>query len=49
MTNEQAISVIKQMIDEAIRKGVIQNMETAQQIIIALGIIAKAIQTEENK
>ena len=49
MTNEQAVSVIKQMIDEGIRKGIVQNIETAQQIIIALGIIAKAVQTDENK
>ena len=49
MTNEQALTVIKQTIDEGIRKGIIPNIETAQQIIIALGIIAKAVQTEENK
>ena len=47
MNNEQALQVIKSVIDESIRKGVIPNMETAQQVIIALGIIAKAIQTEE--
>ena len=49
MTNEQALTIIKQTLDEAIRKGIVPNMETAQQIIIALGIIAKAVQTEENK
>jgi hypothetical protein len=47
MNNEQALQVLKSTIDEAIRKGVIPNMETAQKIIIALGIIAKAIQSEE--
>jgi hypothetical protein len=47
MNNEQALQVLKSTIDESIRKGVIPNMETAQQIIIALGIIAKAIQSEE--
>jgi hypothetical protein len=47
MNNEQALQVLKSTIDEAIRKGVVPNMETAQQIIIALGIIAKAIQNEE--
>lgn len=47
MNNEQALQVLKSTIDESIRKGVIPNMETAQQIIIALGIIAKAIQNEE--
>lgn len=47
MNNEQALQVLKSTIDEAIRKGVVPNMEIAQQIIIALGIIAKAIQNEE--
>ena len=43
MNEEQALAVIKQTIDEAIKKGVIQNMETAQQIIIAFGLIANKI------
>ena len=47
MNNEQALQILKSVIDEAIRKGVVPNMETAQQIIIALGIIAKSIQTDE--
>ena len=46
MNEEQALAVIKQTIDEAIRKGVIPNIETAQQIIIAIGIIANKLKTE---
>lgn len=41
MNKEQAMQVIKQTIDEAIRKGVIPNMETAQQILQAYILIAK--------
>jgi len=47
MNNEQALQIIKSTIDEAIRKGVVPNIETAQQIIIAIGIVANAIKTEE--
>lgn len=46
MNNEQALAIIKQTIDESIRKGVVPNIETAQQIIIAIGVIANAIKTE---
>lgn len=46
MTNEQALQIIKQTIDEAIRKGIVPNMETAQQIIISIGVIANALKKE---
>lgn len=46
MNEEQALTVLKQIIDESIKKGVIPNIETAQQIIIAFGIIANAIKKE---
>ena len=41
MNKEQALQVIKQTLDEAIRKGVFPNLETAQQILQAFSIIAK--------
>ena len=47
MNKEQALAVIKQTIDESIRKGVVPNIETAQQIIIAFGIIANELKKEE--
>jgi hypothetical protein len=46
MNEEQVLAVIKQTIDEAIKKGVIQNIETAQQIIIAFGLIANKIKKD---
>lgn len=46
MNEEQALTVLKQTIDESIKKGVIPNIETAQQIIIAFGIIANKLKKE---
>ena len=45
MNNEQALSILKAAIDEAIRKGAYQNLETIQQIILSLSYI----NTELNK
>ena len=47
MNKEQALQVIKQTIDEAVKGGIVPNIETAQQIIIALGIIANELKKEE--
>jgi hypothetical protein len=41
MNKEQALNIIKQTLDQAIKSGVIPNLETAQQILQAFSIIAK--------
>ena len=35
MKKEQALQIIKQIIDEALKKGVIINLDVAQQVLIA--------------
>lgn len=45
MTSEQSLSILKAAIDEAIRKGAYNNLESIQQIILALTYI----NTELNK
>ena len=39
MNNEQALQILKTAIDEAIRKGAYNNIETVQQIILSLSYI----------
>lgn len=39
MNNEQALQILKAAIDEAIRKGAYNNIETVQQIILSLSYI----------
>jgi hypothetical protein len=39
MKKEQALTIIKQILDEALRKGVITNMEIAQQLLVAFATL----------
>jgi hypothetical protein len=41
MNKEQALNIIKQTLDQAIKSGVIPNLETAQQILQAFSLIVK--------
>lgn len=48
MNNEQALQILKSAIDEAIRKGAYNNLETIQQIILSLTHInTQLIKTKE--
>ena len=47
MTNEQALQIIKSAIDEAIRKGAYQNLETIQQIILSLSYINQELNKDK--
>ena len=40
MKKEQALAIIKQIIDEALKKGVIPNLETVQQILQAFATLS---------
>jgi hypothetical protein len=40
MKKEQALAIIKQVLDESLKKGVIPNLETVQQILQALSVLA---------
>ena len=44
METTKALEIIKALIDESIKKGVIGNIETAVQVAEAFGIIVKEIQ-----
>jgi hypothetical protein len=45
MNKEQSLQILKAAIDEAIRKGAYNNLETIQQIILAITFV----NTELNK
>lgn len=47
MNKEQALAILKQAIDEAIRKGAFQNLETIQQIILSLSYINNELNKEK--
>ena len=47
MNNEQALSILKSAIDEAIRKGAYQNLETIQQIILSLSYINQELNKDK--
>jgi hypothetical protein len=42
MKKEQALAIIKQVLDESLKKGVIPNLETVQQILQALSVLANS-------
>jgi len=44
---EQALSIIKQIVDEALKKGVVTNLEIAQQVLIAISTLSSDV--EKNK
>jgi hypothetical protein len=43
MKNEEALQIIKTVIDESIKKGVIQNIDTAVKIAEAFNFIVKQL------
>jgi len=43
MKKEQALQVIKQIIDEALKKGVITNLEVVQQVLMAFATLGNDI------
>ena len=44
MENQKALELIKALIDESIKKGVLLNIDTAVQVAEAFNTIVKAIQ-----
>jgi hypothetical protein len=49
MTNEQALTILKAAIDEAVKKGVFQNIDSIQSIILAFGYIHTELNKKETK
>ena len=49
MNNEQALQILKAAIDEAIRKGAYNNIETVQQIILSLSYINQELNKHKNE
>lgn len=47
MNKDQALQILKAAIDEAIRKGAYQNLETIQQIILSLSFINQELNKED--
>lgn len=47
MTNEQALQILKAAIDEAIRRGSFQNLETIQQIILSFAHINQELNKDK--
>jgi len=48
MENQKALELIKALIDESIKKGVLQNIDTAVQVAEAFNTIVKAIQNNDS-
>jgi len=46
MENQKALELIKALIDESIKKGVMLNIDTAVQVAEAFNTIVKAIQKD---
>ena len=46
MNNEQALQFLKNFIDASIKMGVCQNLETAQNIIIAFKTIVESLKND---
>lgn len=49
METTKALEIIKALIDESIKKGVIGNIDTAVQVADAFGTIVKEIQSSVNE
>ena len=49
MENQKALEIIKALIDESIKKGVIGNIDTAVQVAQAFDTIAKQILDRTNE
>ena len=49
METTKALEIIKQFIDESIKKGILANLDTAVQVAKALETIAKKIQEKGNE
>jgi hypothetical protein len=49
METTKALEIIKALIDESIKKGVIGNLETSVQVAEAFGTIVKEIQSSVNE
>lgn len=49
MDKQKALEIIKALIDESIKKGVIGNIDTAVQVADAFGTIVKEIQSSVNE
>lgn len=47
MNKDQALQILKAAIDEAIRKGAYQNLETIQQIILSFSYINQELNKED--
>jgi len=43
MKKEQALAIIKQTLDEAIKKGIIPNLETAQHVLQAFSVLSSDV------
>jgi hypothetical protein len=49
MENQKALEIIKALIDESIKKGVIGNIDTAVQVAEAFNTIAKQLLEKANE
>jgi len=49
MENQKALEIIKALIDESIKKGVMANIDTAVQVAEAFNTIAKKVLEKENE
>ena len=45
MTNEQALQIIKQVVDQSIGNGIFKNAESVSTVLQALQTIVKELQT----
>ena len=48
MENQKALELIKALIDESVKKGVLLNIDTAVQVAEAFNTIVKAIQNNDS-
>ena len=49
MTQEQALQIIKQVIDSSIKSGLFQNLENTVNVAIAYETLSKAVQSNQPK
>jgi hypothetical protein len=49
MENQKALEIIKALIDESIKKGVMANIDTAVQVAEAFNTVVKAIQPTKDE
>ena len=49
MENQKALEIVRALIDESIKKGVMENITTAVQVAEAFNTIAKKILEKENE